>query len=166
LRQKCSQARVVTYEVINMLKQTAALALLLLLCGGAHTKPLPSLVPPGWTLEARDKEARTRRFVSPDGRASFSTRQTRANRTDLRGDIDRIATRAGEQITYLKRGASWVAVSGYRDGDIFYRKSNLACGGSRWNQVELVYPQDMKRAMDAPVTRIAHGMTNYSADCN
>ncbi len=148
-----------------MLKQTAVFALLLL-CGGAHAKPLPPLVPSGWTLEARDKEARTRRFVSPDGRASFTTRQTRANRADLRQDIDRIATQDGEQITYLRRGISWVAVSGYRDGSIFYRKSNLACGGSRWNQVELIYPQDMKRAMDAPVTRIANGMTNYSADCD
>jgi hypothetical protein len=126
---------------------TAAFATLVFLCGVAHSKPLPSLVPSGWTLEARDKEARTRHFVSPDGRASFTTRQTRANRADLRGDIDRIATQDGEQITYLKRGASWVAVSGYRDGDIFYRKSNLACGGSRWNQVELVYPPDMKRAI-------------------
>jgi hypothetical protein len=104
--------------------------------------------------------------VSPDGRASLTTRQTRANGADLRGDIDRMAGQDGEDVTYLKRGTSWVAVSGYRNGAIFYRKSNLACGGTRWNQVELVYPQDMKRAMDSPVTRIAHGMTNYSADCN
>lgn len=149
-----------------MLKQTAALGLLIFFSAATHAKPLPSLVPSGWTLEASDKEARSRRFVSPDGRASFTTRQTRANRNNVRGDIDRIATQDGEQITYLKRGFSWIAVSGYRDGEIFYRKSNLACGGSRWNQVELVYPQDMKRAMDLPVTRIAYGMTNYSADCN
>jgi hypothetical protein len=84
----------------------------------------------------------------------------------LRRDLDQIATQDGELITYQRRGSSWIAASGYRDGAIFYRKSNLACGGSRWNQVELVYPQDMKRAMDLPVTRIAHGMTNYSADCN
>jgi hypothetical protein len=86
-------------------------------------------------------------------------------RGDLRGDIDRIAFHDGEQITYLKRAPTWVAVSGYRDGKIFYRKSNLACGGRRWNQVELIYPKERKRSMDGIVTRIAHGMTEYAGDC-
>ena len=154
-------------KVSHMLKQTAVLGLLVLCGGAAHAKQLPSLVPSGWTLEARDKLARTRRFVSPDGSASFGTHQMRANRSDLGGDIDRMAAaRDGEEITYLRRGPSWVAVSGYRDGLIFYRKSNLACGGSRWNQIELVYPRAAKREMDAPVARIASGMTSYATDCN
>jgi hypothetical protein len=65
----------------------------------------------------------------------------------------------------LRRAPNWVAVSGYREGKIFYRKSNLACDGTRWNQVELVYPKENKRSMDRPVTRIAHGMTEYGGDC-
>src|SRR3954467_13015262 len=118
----------------DMFKPYAALVMLVLVCGEAHARPLPSLVPSGWSLEARDKEARTRRFVSPDGRASFTTRQTGAHPGGLGGDIDRMAAQDGEQVTYLRRGSSWIAVSGYRNGAIFYRKSNLACGGSRWNQ--------------------------------
>jgi hypothetical protein len=72
-----------------------------------------------------------------------------------------MAAQDGEQVTDLRRGSSWIAVSGIATA-IFYRKSNLACGGSRWNQVELVYPPEMKRAMYGPVTRIARSMTTYS----
>jgi hypothetical protein len=45
-------------------------------------------------------------------------------------DMDDIAYRDGEQITYQRRGRTWIAVSGYWGYQIFYRKSNLACGGS------------------------------------
>jgi hypothetical protein len=71
----------------------------------------------------------------------------------------------GEQIAYLRRAPNWIAVSGYRKGMIFYRKSNLACGGTRWNQIELVYPPESKPAMDQPVTRLARGMAGYEGDC-
>ena len=140
---------------------------LLMLLGAldAQARQLPRLVPQGWILQSSDAEARSRRFVSPDGNSRLTTHQTPANSTNLRSDIDRIAFQDGEQITYLRRAPTWVAVSGYREGKIFYRKSNLACGGTRWNQVELVYPRESKRSMDRPVTRIAHGMTEYGGDC-
>jgi hypothetical protein len=41
----------------------------------------------------------------------------------------------------------------------------IACRGTRWNFVELEYPRDIKRQMDATVTHIARGMTFCSADC-
>ena len=131
----------------------------------AHARQLPSLVPQGWELASTNAEARSRQFISPQGDSTLTTHQTAATRGGLRDDIDRIAFHDGEQITYLKRAATWVAVSGYRDGKIFYRKSNLACGGTRWNQIELVYPRERKRSMDGVVTRIAHGMTEYAGDC-
>ena len=37
----------------------------------AHTKPLPSLVPSGWTLEARDKEASVLASSSTTNRCTF-----------------------------------------------------------------------------------------------
>jgi hypothetical protein len=145
--------------------RTAAIIFVLLTLP-ATARPMPNLVPQGWTQELADGQTKTRRFVSPDGRSSLTTRQTEANRSDLRRDIDRIAIRDGELVTYQRRASSWIAVSGYLEGDIFYRKSNLACGGTRWNHIELLYPREHKREMDATVTRIAHGMTSYGSDCN
>src|SRR4051812_14520105 len=49
--------------------------------------------------------ARTRRFVSPGGRASFKTRQTGAHPGGLSGDIDRMAAQDGEEVSYLRRGS-------------------------------------------------------------
>jgi hypothetical protein len=131
----------------------------------ADARQRQNLIPSGWKQVFVDKQTKTRRFVSPDGRSTFTTHQAFANTSNLQADIDRVATRDGEQVTYQQRGKSWIATSGFRGGRIFYRKSNLACGGTRWNQVELVYPADAKREMDAPVTRIAHGMTEYAGDC-
>jgi len=88
-----------------------------------------------------------------------------ARPTQRQRDIDRLMYRDGETITYRRRGDSWLAVSGYRNGDIFYRKSNLACGGSRWNTIDLQYPRDAKRPLDAIVTEIARRMGDYGSEC-
>ena len=107
----------------------------------ARAQERPGLIPPGWTQTVADRETRMRRFVSPDGRASLTARQVGADRSAPRRGLDRIAYRDDEQITYHRRAPSWIAVSGYRDGKIFYRKINLACRGTRWNFVELEYPR-------------------------
>jgi hypothetical protein len=75
------------------------------------------------------------------------------------------AYRDGEQITYQRRGLTWIAVSGYWSDHIFYRKTNLACGGTVWHHIEFGYPRRDKKIMDAAVARMAHGMTDYSNDC-
>jgi len=69
--------------------------------------------------------------------------------------MDDVAYRADETITYQNRGRSWIAVSGYWGDQIFYRKSNLACDGTRWHHIELGYPREDKKKMDAAVTRMA-----------
>src|SRR5689334_12710051 len=114
----------------------AALALLLLAAvpTAAAAETRASLVPPGWTQIYRDAATRTRRFRSPDGAVTLTARQTAAHR-DRSADLNEIAFRPGETVTYQRRSGRWIAVSGYRGGDIFYRKSNLACGGTRWNNV-------------------------------
>lgn len=79
--------------------------------------------------------------------------------------MDRMAYKDGETITYQRRGDSWIAISGYRGGQIFYRKGNLACGRTRWNIVEFQYPREAKRQMDNAVTAAARNMGAYGRDC-
>jgi serine/threonine-protein kinase len=137
---------------------------LVLTAGVASAQHRPALVPQGWS-EAAPEVALSRRFVSPNGQSSLTATTRRANPRDLRDDMDAIAFRPGERITYQKRGKSWIAVSGYKGDRIFYRKSNLVCGGKAWHNIELEYPASNKRQMDGIVTRIAHGMTLYNDDC-
>jgi hypothetical protein len=145
----------------------AAFALLLIAAVPtiALSKPRPSLVPPGWTEVYKDAATRTRRFKSADGAVTLTARQTPAGR-DRAADLDEVAFRPGETITYQRRGQSWIAVSGYRGDDIFYRKSNLACGDTRWNNIEFIYPRADKKRLDAIVTAVARGMTRFSRDCS
>ena len=79
----------------------------------------------------------------------------------VRQEMDAIAFRDGERVTYHRRTRSFIAVSGYKGDRIFYRKSNLACDGQRWHHVALEYPAADKRKMDRTVTWIAHGMNRY-----
>lgn len=121
-------------------------------------------MPEGWReVAASGSERGERVFVSPDGGARLRMGHVVAG--DTRRDINRLTVRDGETITYQRRGRSWLAVSGYRGGEIFYRKSNLACRGTRWHTIELQYPRDMKARLDPVVTAIARGMTAYGSEC-
>jgi hypothetical protein len=152
-------------RVIPSMKPAAfALLLLAAVPTAAPAKPRPSLLPPGWTEVYADAASRTRRFKSADGEVTLTARQTPAGR-DRAADLDEIAFRPGETITYQRRARSWIAVSGYRGDDIFYRKSNLACGGRRWNNVEFIYPRADKKRLDAMVTAVARDMTGYGEEC-
>ena len=148
-----------------MIVRTGLIIFALLVCSPAKAQRPPTLVPPGWTEELADPETKTRRFVSPDGRAWLVTKQTAADRSALGQDMDDIAHRDGERITYERRGSSWIAVSGHWGDQIFYRKSNLACGGTHWHNIELGYPLEDKRRMDATVTSIAKRLSRFHDDC-
>jgi hypothetical protein len=142
----------------------AIVALVVTATTAAYAQDLPNLVPQGWVEEATPNW-RGRRFVSPNGQASLTTSSRPANRRSLKREMDAIAYREGERITYQRRGASWIAVSGFKNNRIFYRKSNLACGGRDWHHIELVYPAADKKRMDATVTHIARGMSAYNDQC-
>ena len=142
-----------------------AVSLVIACSAAAQAQRRPSLVPPGWTEVYKDAATRTRRFRSADGAVHMTTSQTRSNPGERAREQDAIARRPDEAITYQRRAPSWIAVSGYRGDDIFYRKSNLACGGRRWNNVEFVYPRADKTRLDATVTAVARGMTRYADDC-
>jgi hypothetical protein len=128
-------------------------------CNVGALAALPSLIPSGWRQVPAEGTARV--FVSPDGtaRIRFGHEPTRSL------DTNGVNTKPGEQVTYEDRGQTWFVVSGYRGREIFYRKGNLACGGSRWNLLEFRYPREAKREMDTTVATVAHNMGAYRNDC-
>jgi hypothetical protein len=126
----------------------------------------PSLVPDGWReVTPKRSEGGERVFVSPDGEARLRLGHVVAGRRNGSSDVDRLLHRPGETITYQRRGGTWLAISGYRGGEIFYRKSNLACRGTRWHTIELQYPREAKERLDSIVTAIAGSMGAYGSDC-
>jgi len=142
-----------------------AVSLVTAFSAAAQAQRRPSILPPGRTQVYKDTATRTRRFQSADGAVTLTTSQSRSSPGERRREQDEIARRPGETITYQRRTPTWIAVSGYRGDDIFYRKSNIACGGRRWNNVEFVYPRADKKRLDATVTAAARGMTRYADDC-
>jgi len=124
----------------------------------------PQIVPPGWKPVGKP-ETTARVFVSPDGFASIRFGHEAAHANPRGNDADRFVHKPNEQVTYEQRGVSWFVVSGYRGREIFYRKGNLACGGSRWNLIEFRYPREEKLKMDATVAMVAHNMAAYGRDC-
>ena len=93
-----------------------------------------SLVPQGWR-EVPVRQSKAKAFVSPDGVAHLRAGHEPAHPANLAADMNAMAYHEGETITYQRRGKSWLVVSGYRGDEIYYRKANLACGGTRWHIV-------------------------------
>lgn len=144
---------------------TKALILIFLLAGAiaAEAQGRPPLVPANWIEEPRQSTSDPLRFNSPDGTAWITLHATPAGKRD-QGKA-KIVLADGERLTYERSTSRFVAVSGFRGDRIFYRKSNLACGGSRWHHISLEYAAEDKRKMDNLVTRVAHGMNRYDSDC-
>ena len=123
-----------------------------------------SLVPEGWR-EVAVPQSKAKLFISPDGTARLRAGHESAHPANLAAEMNAMAYHEGETVTYQRRGKSWLAVSGYRGGEIYYRKANLACGGTRWHIVELRYPREAKKRLDDIVTTAARRMTAYNRDC-
>jgi len=130
---------------------------------GAQSRP--NLVPNGWKAAPKDANFPGQKYVSPDGSAWLTTYAAPARSASRDGRIHALGYADGERVTYERRTGRFLAISGYRGDRIFYRKSNLACGGTRWHSVELEYPAAAKRRMDGIVTSIAHNMNHYDEDC-
>jgi serine/threonine-protein kinase len=78
--------------------------------------------------------------------------------------MDRIARQEGETVTYFRREADWIAVSGLKGGRIFYRKAVLACSGKVWHHIEFEYPAALKRRMDPFVNRASYSIDHAEND--
>jgi len=115
-------------------------------------------LPPGWQQQQpADPKWQGKRFVSPDGTASFSAYITPVAQEPIAQHMKNVAFADGEQITHLRGERTWIEVSGFKGDRIFYRKSLLACGGTSWHEVALEYPAEAQ-SMNGFVDRVAKGV--------
>jgi hypothetical protein len=124
----------------------------------ARLSPAPSpsrLVPAGWREEPADPQLKGQRYVSPDGNASFVAYTVPAGADGIPAHLKAVAFGDGEQITYLRGERTWIAVSGFKQGRIFYRAAALACGGDRWHHIAFDFPASAKSEMRDYVDRAA-----------
>jgi hypothetical protein len=142
-----------------------SLALCLAVISAAVGRGNLQLVPDGWYVVQSHQDDGTQRYVSPDGRSSLTLGAADARLRDAAGEMNKIAHQPGETITYEKSERSWLVVSGYRNNEIFYRRANLACAGTRWHLIELRYPRQDKRRMDAIVTTISQRVSQFHDVC-
>lgn len=123
-----------------------------------------SLVPSSWRRVA-DPRWEGSRFVSPDGRSSLVVYALpRRGGESVEDHMRWFAQLNGEEITYRRRGRSWIVVSGYKGDRIYYRKARLGCGGAVWHHIALEYPLGNKRAYDGIVTAISHSLQPSDAE--
>lgn len=71
-----------------------------------------------------------------------------------------------ETITYIRGERTWIAVSGFKGGRIFYRKGILACEGKAWHHIAFEYPIEFKNRMEPLVISAAQALDNTQTDCN
>lgn len=119
-----------------------------------------AIVPPDWKLLSEDTTSHERRFVSPSGDAWLSL-YARPPEESIEAHLERVRHHDHERITYERRGATWLVVSGYKGDRIFYRKAMLACGGQSWHHLAFEYPADQKEAFDQFVTRASYALSAY-----
>jgi hypothetical protein len=118
------------------------------------------LVPADWREEPADPQLKGQRFVSPDGNASFIAYTVPASDEDIAGHMKAVAFGDSEQVTYLRGERTWIAVSGFKQGRIFYRAAVLACGGDRWHHIAFDYPAAAKPEMRDFVERASTTVRN------
>jgi hypothetical protein len=118
-----------------------------------------AVIPPGWRLQPDEG-----RYLSPDGSSWFAPHASPVGSEPIAAHMDRIARQEGETVTYFRREADWIAVSGFKGGRIFYRKAVLACGGKVWHHIEFEYPAALKRRMDPFVNRASYSIDHAEND--
>jgi hypothetical protein len=118
------------------------------------------LVPADWHEEPADPQFNGQRFVSPDGNASFVAYTVPVGEEGVAAHMKSVAFADGEQVTYLRGERSWIAVSGFKQGRIFYRAAVLACAGDRWHHVAFDYPASAKGEMRDFVERAQTAVRN------
>ena len=128
---------------------------------------LADLVPRSWQLQPPDADWKGKRFVSPDGSAWFAAYSAPLAREAIASHMQTVAFGDGETVTYLRGERNWIAVSGIKEGRIFYRKAIIACAGNIWHHIAFEYPAALKRQMEAFVTGAAdlvHQTENEGCD--
>ncbi len=124
---------------------------------------IPAVLPPDWTLQPTDPGEHRKFLTSPDGSASLTILEQRAD-ANMAPYMRSVTERDGERVTYRQRGQSWIVVSGFKGDRIFYRKAMLACGDTVWHQIAFEYPAAEKRAYDRFVTRAEKALVAHRQD--
>jgi len=125
-----------------------------------------ALIPRDWQLERADAGRPNNRFVSPGGTAwvAFYSRSAEDETREER--FKAVAFADDEEVTYLRGERDWLAVSGIRGEQIFYRKVVLACGERQWRHIAFEYPAKERRQFDRLVTRMARALDSAKEeDC-
>src|SRR5262245_30020855 len=119
---------------------------------------IAALIPRDWQLERADASRPSNRFVSPGGTASL-TFYVRSAEDETREERFKAVAFAGDgEITYLRAERDWLAVSGVRGDQIFYRKVVLACGERQWRHIAFEYPAKEKRQFDGLISRMSRAL--------
>ena len=119
-----------------------------------------SIVPDGWRLLPPAQGTNERRFVSASGDAWLSLYAVPTQGQSVEYHMQQVFQNT-DQITYERRGLSWIVVSGYNGNRIFYRKAMLACHGRKWHHLAFEYPAAQKRTFDGFVTRASFALQAY-----
>jgi hypothetical protein len=123
------------------------------------------LVPPGWQQQPPDPNWSGKRFISPDGNAWFAAYTAPADTRPAAEHMKEVAFADGETITYLRGERSWLAVSGFKDSRIFYRRALLACAGRKWHHIAFEYPAEQKLRMDPFIELAGQILVASQAEC-
>jgi hypothetical protein len=126
---------------------------------------LAALVPDTWQEQPPDPNWNGKRFLSPDGASWFAAYRTAADKQSTADHMKVVLFGDDETITYLRGERTWVAVSGFKQSRIFYRKAMLACAGKAWHHVAFEYPAELKQRMDQFVIAAAQALENTQSDC-
>jgi len=116
------------------------------------------LIPRDWQLERTDASRPSNRFVSPGGTASLTFYVRSAEDETREERFKAVAFADDGEITYLRAERDWLAVSGLRGNQIFYRKVVLACGERQWRHISFEYPAKEKRQFDGLISRMSRAL--------
>jgi hypothetical protein len=128
---------------------------------------IAALIPRDWQLEPTDDSWRGTRFISPAGTAWLALYARSAEDESRAERFKAVAFADDEEITYLRSERDWLAVSGVRGDQIFYRKVILACGERQWRHIAFEYPAKDKRQFDRLVSRMSRALDRAGdEDCH
>lgn len=117
-------------------------------------------VPPGWNAQPPSDNGDGQVWTAPDGKGEIRAWGAFRDTAESLEDAMEAAGTAsdGETVTYRRRKAGEIVVSGLGAGAIFYKRAVLTCRDGLWTTVLLTYPEAQKKAYDAIVARVARSL--------
>lgn len=112
-------------------------------------------IPKSWIMGEPPQNDDGRIFTSPDKRSEIIVSGILHVLPHSEEIAARLAPGDGETISYRKQGKGWIAVSGTKGDQIFYRRSILSCRGMIWNSVSIRYPTIEKAKFDPLVAHVS-----------